>query len=101
MWGMDELNTMKYNSVKIGIESGHPNYPKYMELAGLDPGLDREASLELVKREIEIANERKRIYFNDAVEVYNDLKGVRLDRTARKKLESIHKMMVDNQTNGQ
>ena len=93
---LDGFRLLKLDAVKKGVEGGSPRYGEFMAMVGLDPNLGLEPSKELVKNEIKIAVERRRVYFEEIKGLFESITKSNLDRDTKKRLDSHYVELVKN-----
>lgn len=96
MHGLDGARLAKLNEVNRAVKAGTPRHPEFMEMLGMDVGADKQTSEKIVEMEIELAKERRLLYFNEIKSIHNQLTGMELAINVQKILESLHVKVIAN-----
>lgn len=94
---LDGCRLVKLDEAKKGIEDGYQRHGELMAMVGLASSLNPEPSVNLLKKEMKIVIERRRIYFKEIKGLFEDLKRTSLDIETKKRLDSHYSELVKNQ----
>ncbi|NDV15572.1 hypothetical protein GO009_05990 [Muricauda sp. TY007] len=96
----DGTRLAKLEEVNRSVKAGTPRYPEIMAMMGLDSDKDKQTSEEIVKREMQLAKERRLLYFDEIKAIHNQLSDMGIDERVKRIQESLHlKVIVNHKDN--
>lgn len=97
---LDGTRLSKLEEVNRAVKAGTPRHPEFMKMLGMDVGEDKQTSEKIVEREMQMAKERRLLYFNEIKAIHNQLSGMGIDERVKRIQESLHvKIIVNHKEN--
>lgn len=96
MHSLDGSRLAKLKDVNLAVKAGTPRHREFMELLGLDADKDKQTSEKIVEREMQLAQERRILYYDEIGGIHNQLTEMGLDINVKKILDSLHVKVIEN-----
>ncbi|WP_375587140.1 hypothetical protein [Flagellimonas aurea] len=97
MHGLDGARLAKLEEVNRAVKAGTPRHPEFMKMLGMDVGEDKQTSEKIVEMEMQLAKERRLLYFDEIKAIHNQLSGMGIDVRVKRIQESLHVKVIVNQ----